>query len=1216
MWLSSFAVNAAPEQHVVCAHVWSLRSSASSSSLAAVADDALALATTSDVSLLRRLRVVHDSFVTLQFQERRHVARLCLLPKTIVDANEEQQVNEVGDVTLSPLLAFNIGIPLHSSTATHMTVSLSIRAAVPQELGLAVQPSAPFRRKHQEQPAAASYAMITPLLVSSLSCHQHTLLQQRDGLLDAIRAYFATPKVMQVGDIFAVELRETTQSHVPKENKWYRENYVPYKAVEVPAACMKPKDDEATEPVTELMPPTLDLDTSLMFFRVEKLDGDNKDALALTVSDATELMQGSSTSAPSPDETTIKQFMTQSRYRGAAPAFDSALPFNTQQELYEVLYPAQLCEIPVSVLLSGARGVGKTTLVHQVAKQLGVITVEVPFTELTGQSELHLLENVRDQVSKAQALSPCLLYISHLFPVEKDNEEAELRIGAVLSECIRSLSQNQHSIPLIACVEDVNEVPKFIRQCFLYEMHLEAPDLSKRLEFLQHLAASIELGEDVDLTEIAQLTAGRTYGELSAMLADAGSLSIERILGDETDTSEVSLEDLVFTDSDDLPLKCSVSAKDMEESAQNQQAQASSANIGNASIPNVKWTDVGGLEDVKDEILDVVQLPIKHPELFASGVRQRSGILLYGPPGTGKTLLAKAIATECNLNFLSVKGPELLNMYIGESEKNVRQVFAKARSCRPCILFFDELDSLAPMRGRGSDSGGVMDRVVSQLLTEIDGLSGGGNDQVFVIGATNRPDLLETGLLRPGRFDRLLYLGICNEKSAQLKVLKAQTRKFTLAEDADLDAVVEHCPTNFTGADFYALSSSALAAALKDRVEALDRQLEEINAEDCYSSSPMTIRLLLNRLSPEELRVPVSQEHFMTALSQVVPSVSPAEIQHYENLKKQQAVFGGIRVLCISATTCRVASSNSGEGHRCSRAARELTTQFAEQSRAASRIQSFSKLSTVVYMVRFISYLALTIGSASAASSTDQTWCNQFKSKLDILPKASGDCSVCFYEQVDYAGPKFCVGKRVKSCTRANPITAPGTIGSIKFGSGCNLVANVRVTDVPFDEHVDVISKDVANTGYNVSGDHSVQQVYVEEAGRACLLGIPDSGDGYGVCYTDSVPEVETKYWNAITELMLFKSDAKDFDVILYENQDYNDPQKSAITKDVAQGTGAMSYRFTGYSKTLETNVTSSSGMKQSLQNKVRSVQFVSPENDATQTDSTPGSVAPAAYSV
>ncbi|KAF1773947.1 P-loop containing nucleoside triphosphate hydrolase [Phytophthora cactorum] len=955
MWLSSFAVNAAPEQHVVCAHVWSLRSSASSSSLAAVADDALALATTSDVSLLRRLRVVHDSFVTLQFQERRHVARLCLLPKTIVDANEEQQVNEVGDVTLSPLLAFNIGIPLHSSTATHMT--LSIRAAVPQELGLAVQPSAPFRRKHQEQPAAASYAMITPLLVSSLSCHQHTLLQQRDGLLDAIRAYFATPKVMQVGDIFAVELRETTQSHVPKENKWYRENYVPYKAVEVPAACMKPKDDEATEPVTELMPPTLDLDTSLMFFRVEKLDGDNKDALALTVSDATELMQGSSTSAPSPDETTIKQFMTQSRYRGAAPAFDSALPFNTQQELYEVLYPAQLCEIPVSVLLSGARGVGKTTLVHQVAKQLGVITVEVPFTELTGQSELHLLENVRDQVSKAQALSPCLLYISHLFPVEKDNEEA-------------------------SCESVLFSLSAFAR--------------------------SVRTSTDVDLTEIAQLTAGRTYGELSAMLADAGSLSIERILGDETDTSEVSLEDLVFTDSDDLPLKCSVSAKDMEESAQNQQAQASSANIGNASIPNVKWTDVGGLEDVKDEILDVVQLPIKHPELFASGVRQRSG-------------------------------PELLNMYIGESEKNVRQVFAKARSCRPCILFFDELDSLAPMRGRGSDSGGVMDRVVSQLLTEIDGLSGGGNDQVFVIGATNRPDLLETGLLRPGRFDRLLYLGICNEKSAQLKVLKAQTRKFTLAEDADLDAVVEHCPTNFTGADFYALSSSALAAALKDRVEALDRQL------GASFSNSIFLKVKYRRLhGPLHLLPRAYNRLGFGSVFNRPDVVQPIQEQARHPAQGQWRL---LRVFLRAGRLCW---------------AQVLRRQACEE---------------------------LHEGESDHSAGHDRE--HQVRQRLQSRSERSRD------------------GRS-------------------------------------FDEHVDVISKDVANTGYNVSGDHSVQQVYVEEAGRACLLGIPDSGDGYGVCYTDSVPEVETKYWNAITELMLFKSDAKDFDVILYENQDYNDPQKSA----------------------------------------------------------------------
>ncbi|KAE9198011.1 hypothetical protein PF005_g16293 [Phytophthora fragariae] len=644
MWLSSFASAADAEPLAVRARVWSDRSCSSVASCSAL-DDALTLVATSDVALLRRLRVVHDSFVTLQFQGRSHVGRLRLVPHTIVDASEDADADADAGVTLSPLLAFNLGIP--SSAA----VQLSVRAASPQELGLPVQSSTAFRRKQQEQPAPASYAMIAPLLVSSLSCRQHALLQQRDGLLDAIRAHFAAAKVLQVGDVFAVELRETTQSHVPKENERYREKYAPYKCVEVPAACMLQREGgEAAQSVTELMPPTLDLDTSLMFFRVEKLDGDNKDALALTVSDATELMQGSSTSAPSPDEATIKHFMMQSRHRGALAPFDSPLPSTTQQKLYEVLYPAQLCEIPVSVLLSGARGVGKRTLVHQVAKQLGVVTVEVPFTELTGQSELHLLENVRDQVSKAQALSPCLLYISHLFPVEKDNEEAELRIGAVLSECIRSLSQNQHSIPLIACVEDANEVPKFIRQCFL----------------------------------------------------------------------------------------------------------------------------------------------------------------------------------------------------------------------------------------------------------------GGGNDQVFVIGATNRPDLLESGLLRPGRFDRLLYLGICNERSAQLKVLKAQTRKFTLAEDANLEAVIEHCPTNFTGADFYALSSSALAAALKDRVEALDQQLDVINAEDCYSSSPMTIRLLLNRLSPEELRVPVSQEHFMTALSQVACASSYPELP--------VLYLPGVRCRC-SHQLIRLYDSNSESWH-------------------------------------------------------------------------------------------------------------------------------------------------------------------------------------------------------------------------------------------------------------------------------------------------------------
>jgi peroxin-6 len=207
-----------------------------------------------------------------------------------------------------------------------------------------------------------------------------------------------------------------------------------------------------------------------------------------------------------------------------------------------------------------------------------------------------------------------------------------------------------------------------------------------------------------------------------------------------------------------------------------------------------------------------------------------TGILLYGPPGTGKTLLAKAVATSCSLNFFSIKGPELLNMYIGESEANVRRVFQRARDARPCIIFFDELDSVAPKRDAHGDSGGVMDRIVSQLLAELDGISssesGSGTADVLVIGATNRPDLLDPALLRPGRFDRLLYLGVSDTHLAQLHILQALTRKFRLDPELDLmDTIARQCPFNFTGADFYALCADALLKAMSRKAEEIDEHI-------------------------------------------------------------------------------------------------------------------------------------------------------------------------------------------------------------------------------------------------------------------------------------------------------------------------------------------------------------------------------------------------------
>lgn len=333
------------------------------------------------------------------------------------------------------------------------------------------------------------------------------------------------------------------------------------------------------------------------------------------------------------------------------------------------------------------------------------------------------------------------------------------------------------------------------------------------------------------------------------------------------------------------------------EKALDQSRALFSDSIGAPKIPNVSWNDVGGLASVKADILDTIQLPLDRPDLFASGLKKRSGILLYGPPGTGKTLLAKAVATSCSLNFFSVKGPELLNMYIGESEANVRRVFQRARDAQPCVIFMDELDSVAPKRGNQGDSGGVMDRIVSQLLAELDGMSEGSGDDgpgVFVMAATNRPDLLDPALLRPGRFDRMLYLSVATTHEAQHAILEALTRKFNLHPSVDLLALAQQCPFNYTGADFYALCSDAMLKAMTRIANELDQKIELINAtgpeaaEAAHRPFPMTPQYYLSELaSSEETDVLVQQQDFEVALGELVPSVSQSEMEHYGRVQQQ-----------------------------------------------------------------------------------------------------------------------------------------------------------------------------------------------------------------------------------------------------------------------------------------------------------------------------------------
>lgn len=244
-----------------------------------------------------------------------------------------------------------------------------------------------------------------------------------------------------------------------------------------------------------------------------------------------------------------------------------------------------------------------------------------------------------------------------------------------------------------------------------------------------------------------------------------------------------------------------------------------------------RWMDVGGLGDIKAEIIDAIQLSIDYPQLKKAGLR-RTGILLYGLPGTGKTLLAKAVATECSLNFINVKGPELLNEYVGQSEDNIRKLFQKARESSPSVIFFDEIDSLAPNRGQAGDSGGVMDRMVSQLLAELDGV--GKSEDVFVIGATNRVDLVDHSLLRPGRFDKVLEVALPRDKKDRLAILQALTRKMKLAHDVDINELEKLSKPNMSGADFQGFCSRALQRSF-DRcvqmIEANEKNEEDVEIE-------------------------------------------------------------------------------------------------------------------------------------------------------------------------------------------------------------------------------------------------------------------------------------------------------------------------------------------------------------------------------------------------
>ncbi|KAJ1725523.1 peroxisomal assembly protein [Coemansia erecta] len=512
-------------------------------------------------------------------------------------------------------------------------------------------------------------------------------------------------------------------------------------------------------------------------------------------------------------------------------------------------------------------------------------------------------------------------------PPGQENAD-DLPISRVLRKCIEDVSKAHKDtgfpVVVVASSNQPDKIPASLAAAFRYEIELGVPDERTRLMLLKSTVRSnLPLAPDADIAYVAQQTASFVARDLATLVRRAESHAWKRAqkkapaaaaAPNQPDTSSrlpLEIRDLVVSGQ-------TITNDDLLEALGDARASMSDT-LGVPKIPNVKWDDVGGLADAKKDILDTIRLPMEQPHLFASGLSTRSGLLFYGPPGTGKTLLAKAIATECGLNFFSCKGPELISPYIGESEANVRRIFQKAREASPCVIFFDELDSLAPKRGQQGDSGGVMDRIVSQLLAELDGMSSNGdsrnNDadnadeksnqktagdnspasavQVFAIGATNRPDLLDPALLRPGRFDKLVYLGVSETHEAQQNIIQALTRKFHLHPDLDLRLVSEKCPFHYTGADFYALCSDALLKAMLRTVDEVDELIKQWNSDDTREQNdehpvPMTPQYYLDHIAAESLKqVTVTAGDFHKALDELIPSVSAEELVRYQALRQQ-----------------------------------------------------------------------------------------------------------------------------------------------------------------------------------------------------------------------------------------------------------------------------------------------------------------------------------------
>lgn len=508
-------------------------------------------------------------------------------------------------------------------------------------------------------------------------------------------------------------------------------------------------------------------------------------------------------------------------------------------------------EPPKGVLLHGPPGTGKTLIAKAVANETDANFYSISGPEIMskyyGESERHL----REIFEEAEKSAPSIIFIDELDSIApkrgETTGEVERRVVAQLLSLMDGL-ESRGQLVVIGATNRPNALDEALRRGGRFDREIEIgiPDRNGRDEILQVHTRGMPLAEDVNIKDFANLTHGFVGADLYTLCKEAAMHAIRKIL------PEIDMEKEIPPE---VMEKLEVTKEDFSEALKNTEPSALREVF--VEVPNVKWDDIGGLERAKQDLQEVVEWPLKYPDAFSQlNTTPPKGMLLFGPPGTGKTMLVKAVANESEANFISIKGPELLSKWVGESERAVREIFRKAKQAAPCIIFLDELDSIAPVRGVGYDSH-VTERVVSQILTEMDGLEE--LKDVIVIAATNRPDIVDSALLRPGRLDRLIYIQ-SPDKEAREKIFEVHLRGKPIGEDVEIEELAD-MTDGYVGADIAAIIKEAVMAALR---EFITSGISEEHLKDAMKN------------------VVVSKKHFEAAIKTVKPTTTPKAQHEFE----------------------------------------------------------------------------------------------------------------------------------------------------------------------------------------------------------------------------------------------------------------------------------------------------------------------------------------------